>query len=516
LVRSKTGMDLVEKKKTLHETSWEPAYKCFSRVINELGLKVGAEIGVAFGGHSEAILQQTDVRRLIGVDEYRHRKGYDDAMNLPQSAFDVLFERTKSRLAAYGDRFQLVRANSGAAADEIKSPLDFVYIDADHSYDGVWADLCAWFPKIRLGGVIGGHDYEHCDFPGVKEAIDKFFGRLAWTVNQAGETVWWVKKQPINISFFMPAYNCEATVTEAIESIMTTNFEPGDELIVVDDDSTDGTPQVLELMKTRYPAIKVIRHEQNRGGSAARNTAVGQAQNALLFCLDSDNILMPKSISSLKEFLCSSGADIATFSEVHYFEDDSTKASYKWQYKPGFTGLADYLCGHVHAGSSGNYMFTKESWLKVGGYPEGAGALDTWGFGLRQLANGFQMAAMPNSSYLHRQGHESYWVRDSNQRSMSRVAQDLLLPFQELIHPKDLKYLTSDKGRDVWFDRLPKRPIRLRKKQTGKSGISSIRGQLSPLRLSKLAVHKALSLLGDERHLRIKAFVRTMAKSPQR
>ena len=45
----------------------------------------------------------------------------------------------------------------------------------------------------------------------------------------------------MNISFFIPAYNCAKTVTESVISILETNFQEGDELIVVNDCATDNT-----------------------------------------------------------------------------------------------------------------------------------------------------------------------------------------------------------------------------------------------------------------------------------
>ena len=52
--------------------------------------------------------------------------------------------------------------------------LDFVFIDASHDYESVKADINAWYPKIKNGGVIAGHDY-HPDWPEVKLAVDEFF-----------------------------------------------------------------------------------------------------------------------------------------------------------------------------------------------------------------------------------------------------------------------------------------------------------------------------------------------------
>lgn len=51
--------------------------------------------------------------------------------------------------------------------------LDFVYIDAGHSYEEVKADYEAWLPKVRKGGIVSGHDYGVNDCIGVKEFIDE-------------------------------------------------------------------------------------------------------------------------------------------------------------------------------------------------------------------------------------------------------------------------------------------------------------------------------------------------------
>jgi len=62
--------------------------------------------------------------------------------------------------------------------------LEFVYVDASHYYENVKNDLTYWYPKVKSGGVIAGHDYQYA---GVKLAVDEFFtGKIMKTP----ETSW--------------------------------------------------------------------------------------------------------------------------------------------------------------------------------------------------------------------------------------------------------------------------------------------------------------------------------------
>jgi len=261
------------------------------------------------------------------------------------------------------------------------------------------------------------------------------------------------------ISFFIPVYNYEEYIKESVASIMNDNFEDGDELIIVNDGSADNTARTLEDLKIKYPEIKVINHSKNRGGAVARNTAIRSAKNKILFCLDADNVLVSGSIKKLKEFMISSKVDIVAFQEIHFFNKGGVTG--KWKFKEKIT-LKDYLSTTEVPGASGNYMFTKESWLKAGGYPEG-NWLDTWGFGFRQAITGSEVMIMPNSYYYHRHGHDSYWKREHKKGKVSLEALKILIPFLNLIDERDVNYIMSPRGRYVWFERLAKHSLRLAK-----------------------------------------------------
>ena len=68
-----------------------------------------------------------------------------------------------------------VQASSIEYADLIENnSVDFVYIDAEHDYDSVKQDLSVWFPKVKVGGFLAGHDYNKKQFPGLVKAVWDF------------------------------------------------------------------------------------------------------------------------------------------------------------------------------------------------------------------------------------------------------------------------------------------------------------------------------------------------------
>lgn len=68
--------------------------------------------------------------------------------------------------------------------------VDFVFLDADHSYEAVAADIAAWWPKVKSGGVLAGHDFA-ASWPGVQRAVREAFpafgvSRFSWFVTKDG------------------------------------------------------------------------------------------------------------------------------------------------------------------------------------------------------------------------------------------------------------------------------------------------------------------------------------------
>ena len=269
------------------------------------------------------------------------------------------------------------------------------------------------------------------------------------------------------ITFFMPAYNSSSTIEESLLSIINGNLEEGDEIIVVDDKSTDDTVKVLDVVAKKFP-IKIIKHGKNMGGGAARNTAIKNSKYDTLFCLDSDNVLETGSVKNLREYMQKTNADIVAFREMRFFRDKKETQTHKWVFKNGQVSLPDILSGHRNAASSGNYLFTKKSWEKSGGYPEFSGALDTWGFGLAQVANGYNISVIPGY-YYHRYGHASYFNRYNKTLKIKKDSDKLIYPYLHLLNKNYIKYIESSQE---WFDNLNEKPIE------AASGIRGVNGTI--------------------------------------
>lgn len=97
----------------------------------------------------------------------------------------------------------------------------------------------------------------------------------------------------ITVSVIVPTYNRAAYIAAAVESAIAQTRRP-DEILVVDDGSTDGTE---ELLRQFGPPVRVIRQD-NRGRSAARNAGLQAAQGDAVIFLDSDDVLVPECIAS--------------------------------------------------------------------------------------------------------------------------------------------------------------------------------------------------------------------------
>lgn len=160
--------------------------------------RLGAELGVLGGKTSEQLLAAIPELTLYMIDRWRtyskdeiERTPYSQFPSRPQSFFDKAYRQAKAVAARYSPRGKIVLADTEKAAEIVPDGLDFVFVDADHSYDGVVRDIETWLKKIKPGGWIIGHDYgSDKRHPDVRRAVDEIFGDRVETDD---DYIWAVK-----------------------------------------------------------------------------------------------------------------------------------------------------------------------------------------------------------------------------------------------------------------------------------------------------------------------------------
>lgn len=170
---------------------FQDVYRTVVRSLSSTAPSVLVEVGSFLGKSTcylaETVLASGKPARIDAVDTWELEVTGPDGMRDPSYVGaelpwvgDGLVEFSKNVSCRGLSRpVRPVRASSLDAAD-LHEPcsVDFVFLDALHDFEAVWEDLRAWWPKVRVGGFIGGHDYSTSGepYPDVKEAVGAFFG----------------------------------------------------------------------------------------------------------------------------------------------------------------------------------------------------------------------------------------------------------------------------------------------------------------------------------------------------
>jgi predicted O-methyltransferase YrrM len=111
---------------------------------------------------------------LYGVDNYKPYYDVFEAREVSELESDMIKAESllKQKHSPYKDKIKFFECSSVEAANYIDDEsLDFIFIDADHSYESVLQDLTIWYPKLKQGGLLTGHDYY---MKPVEQAVNDF------------------------------------------------------------------------------------------------------------------------------------------------------------------------------------------------------------------------------------------------------------------------------------------------------------------------------------------------------
>ncbi|MEM0949906.1 MAG: class I SAM-dependent methyltransferase [Pseudomonadota bacterium] len=156
----------------------------FLKRLNRGGVAV--EIGVWHGEFSEKILELIAPEKLYLIDPWANvtEDSHSEAFvgRTENAKMERIFKAVQKKFASEvrEGRVEIIRDWSTLALNRFEpGSIDFAYVDGDHSYDGVCADLEALFPKMRVSGVMAFDDYHRRGWwgDGVVRAINEFLGR---------------------------------------------------------------------------------------------------------------------------------------------------------------------------------------------------------------------------------------------------------------------------------------------------------------------------------------------------
>lgn len=168
--------------------------------LNQLGLLgTAVEVGSAQGDFARTILSQWKGSRLFLVDPWCQQPS--DVYK--ESQHGRLYELWRQRcfeLAHSDPRALPIRMYSVEAAVKFADGfLDVVYLDANHCFESVTEDLNVWWPKVKAGGILGGHDFTDKTDEGwfcqVKSAVEAWTGRRNLSFYVTPCTSFWIHKE---------------------------------------------------------------------------------------------------------------------------------------------------------------------------------------------------------------------------------------------------------------------------------------------------------------------------------
>lgn len=162
-------------------------------IFVELGVFAGKSLGML-----ATFAKQADKRlHIVGVDLWEAADSITRSNNEGKNPYEPVSKADcESWLwkAGVRDKVTLVACDTAAAARQfMDGTVSLVFIDADHSFEGVKRDILAWWPKVRAGGIIAGHDFSH-EYAGVMQAVGEAFPE--YVHHEGGDTgICWVVRK---------------------------------------------------------------------------------------------------------------------------------------------------------------------------------------------------------------------------------------------------------------------------------------------------------------------------------
>lgn len=211
--------------------------------------------------------------------------------------------------------------------------------------------------------------------------------------------------RPPLVSVIVPAYNAARYVEDAVDSVLRQSY-PHVEVIVVDDGSTDETPDVLARLMLRDPRVSVV-HQENRGLPGARNTGLARAAGEFLVFLDADDLLVSDKVERQLVYLLARPDVDLVYSDYVMASEDLRPLSHE---RTGKRRSLREVYTYVNVFPVMAALLRTTLARRVGGFDPSLRAFEDWDFWLRCERAG-TFAYLPGAVCVYRQ-HDAQMHRN--------------------------------------------------------------------------------------------------------
>lgn len=236
----------------------------------------------------------------------------------------------------------------------------------------------------------------------------------------------------MKVSVVIPCYNVEEYIKDAVTSAIGQTY-PVENIICVDDGSTDDTLQVLQDLKSEYPKQLTIRSEKNRGGNHARNVGLKIAKSKYIQFLDADDILDSDKIEHQVKLIQDAGMTIDLVAAAYRKGETPEQSDVR---EPGCRSDIANLAGSSLGRTSSN-LWRASAVRSVGGWNESWDSSQEYELMFRLLKNGSKICYDRSPKTWMRKRGES--ITGKKNLNVPRRILDLRLKILNYVRKKNIK-----------------------------------------------------------------------------
>ncbi|MFH7245459.1 MAG: class I SAM-dependent methyltransferase [Spirulina sp.] len=252
-------------------------------------VEIGSYLGASTCSLAKGVKRQGG--KVYAVDTWTN-------MAMSEGVIDT-FDQFLENIEPYKDIIHPLKGLSEEIAKNFDVPIDLLFIDGDHSYEGAYSDLKNWLPKVKDLGIVVCHDFNWAE--GVRRAIRELLAPLQIDGGRTLDGLYWTrilnKKEnidpPISVSIAIPTYQRSDLLIEAIDSILRQFEDKSFEILVMDNDCD---PKVAEKISNQFGSladqVKYV-PVPNLGLHYGRNQAAIESKGNIIVFIDDDVIVPP-------------------------------------------------------------------------------------------------------------------------------------------------------------------------------------------------------------------------------